>query len=129
MRGPIEYLDRAVASFDGDPPDSDFQRGYLEALKAVRSEAFPPIENAFAKLFYTPHGQLLVFKDETDEGDPALCIIGADVRGVTPKARPSWTTEDKQRAAFEKYDQAIADEQAAALNALAHKYAPEEQSA
>lgn len=33
------YLQRAIASFDGDPADTDFQRGYLAALKEV-SEAF-----------------------------------------------------------------------------------------
>jgi|TARA_R110002110_G_scaffold379151_1_gene589688 hypothetical protein len=25
-------VDRAIASFDGDPPDSPFQRGYLRGL-------------------------------------------------------------------------------------------------
>ena len=30
------YLGMALASFDTDPPDSDYQRGYLEALRDVR---------------------------------------------------------------------------------------------
>lgn len=42
----IEYLDKSIASFVGDPPDSDFQRGFLQALRVVRQEAFAPIPSA-----------------------------------------------------------------------------------
>lgn len=33
------YVAEAIASFDGDPADSDFQRGYLAALEVVGREA------------------------------------------------------------------------------------------
>ncbi len=28
----VEYLEQAIASFANDPPNTDFQRGYLAAL-------------------------------------------------------------------------------------------------
>ena len=34
----IKYLRDAIATFDNDPADSDFQRGYLAALKDVLRE-------------------------------------------------------------------------------------------
>jgi hypothetical protein len=72
----------------------------------------------FAKLFETPHGQLLAYLDETDEGDPAITVIGADVNGVRPSAKMSgWPEgEDGQRAAFDKLTQQMAEEQAAAFH-------------
>lgn len=36
--GPEDYVMIALAGFVGDPPDSDFQSGYLAALKAVATE-------------------------------------------------------------------------------------------
>lgn len=36
------YIEQAIAAFVRDPPDSDFQRGYLEALLVVQREAFDP---------------------------------------------------------------------------------------
>lgn len=36
------YIDKAIASFDGDHADTDFQRGYLAALKDVRDEGGYP---------------------------------------------------------------------------------------
>ena len=35
---PKAYLEYAIASFDNDPADSDFQRGYLAALRDVLRE-------------------------------------------------------------------------------------------
>lgn len=35
------YVGAAIETFAGDPPDSDFQRGYLSALEDVAKEAFP----------------------------------------------------------------------------------------
>lgn len=32
----IEYLTSSIGTFVGDPPDSDFQRGYLAALQEVQ---------------------------------------------------------------------------------------------
>ena len=34
------YVDKAIASFDGDPADSRFQEGFLAALNVIRDEAF-----------------------------------------------------------------------------------------
>lgn len=34
------YIQQAIEAFVRDPPDSDFQRGYLEALLVVKREAF-----------------------------------------------------------------------------------------
>jgi len=36
-----EYVDRAIASYNGDPADNNFQKGFLAALEIVREEAFP----------------------------------------------------------------------------------------
>lgn len=30
------YLEAAIRSFDGDPPDNQFQAGYLDGLKTVK---------------------------------------------------------------------------------------------
>lgn len=37
-----DYVLKAIASYDGDPPDNQFQRGHLAALEVVRDEAFAP---------------------------------------------------------------------------------------
>lgn len=34
------YLTSAIKSFDGDPPDSEFTRGYLAALEAMHDDLF-----------------------------------------------------------------------------------------
>lgn len=34
------YVDRAIASYVGDPADNQFQKGYLAALEVIRDEAF-----------------------------------------------------------------------------------------
>lgn len=34
-----EYMRRALESFASDPPDSEYQMGYLEALKVFANEA------------------------------------------------------------------------------------------
>jgi hypothetical protein len=45
MRGPLKqrmttlrYVTEAIKSFDNDPPDSDWQKGYLQALKDARDK-------------------------------------------------------------------------------------------
>ncbi|MBR0868896.1 hypothetical protein JQ633_00890 [Bradyrhizobium tropiciagri] len=43
--GAREYVNRAIASYDGDPADNQFQRGHLAALEMVRDEAFPPVSS------------------------------------------------------------------------------------
>lgn len=42
----LTYLDQSIASFDGDPPDSDYQRGFLDALKVARTELAGAAENS-----------------------------------------------------------------------------------
>jgi len=34
------YVERAIASYAGDPADNQFQKGFLAALEVVRDEAF-----------------------------------------------------------------------------------------
>lgn len=34
----LRYVKEAIVSFDSDPPDSDWQRGYLQALKDARDK-------------------------------------------------------------------------------------------
>jgi len=56
---PKEHMRAALASFADDPPDDDYQRGYLEGLKVFANEAMgfkwddplvwgetPPVEEA-----------------------------------------------------------------------------------
>jgi hypothetical protein len=38
----LAYVERAIASFDADPPDNQFLKGFLAALEVVRDEAFGP---------------------------------------------------------------------------------------
>lgn len=38
------YVNRAIASYVGDPADNQFQKGFLAALEVIRDEAFPPRE-------------------------------------------------------------------------------------
>ena len=47
----------------------------------------------FAKLFDTPDGQLLAYMGQTDEYEPAVIVIAAEVNGVVPSATLSgWTS-------------------------------------
>jgi hypothetical protein len=39
MNGVNDYMQAALRLFTVDPPDTDFQRGYLEALKVFANEA------------------------------------------------------------------------------------------
>lgn len=82
-------------------------------------------EQPFAKLFDTPHGQLLVYLCETDDGDPAIRAVGADLNDVRPQAVMSgWPDgEAEARRQFDKIDQAAAEEQAAMLRATITRYA------
>lgn len=38
----VTYLDKAIQSFDADPPVTMYQRGYLAALENVRKEGLRP---------------------------------------------------------------------------------------
>lgn len=37
---PAAYVNAAISTFADDPPNNDYQRGYLAALEVVRREAF-----------------------------------------------------------------------------------------
>lgn len=41
--GAKAYVERAIASYIGDPADNQFQKGFLAALEVVRDEAFRPV--------------------------------------------------------------------------------------
>jgi hypothetical protein len=45
----LAYVEAAIRSFDGDPPDSDFQRGYLGALEDVLTEGFGVTTSLWSK--------------------------------------------------------------------------------
>jgi hypothetical protein len=71
----------------------------------------------FAKLFDTPHGQLLVTTDTDEEGDPCIHIRGEDVNGVqVVYAVSGWTDETKADAVLAGYTQEMADKAAASLH-------------
>ena len=38
------YLEQALASFNGDPPDTEFLRGYEDALRVVHEDLFMTTE-------------------------------------------------------------------------------------
>ena len=71
----------------------------------------------FAKLFNTPHGQLLYYLDETEDGQPSITIIGAYVRGLRASAVLSgWPDgEEGQLRNFVTIDQEMAEQTAAHL--------------
>lgn len=73
----------------------------------------------FAKLFDTPHGQLLVVKDGVDDDDQyPLSIRGEEFGGVIAAFNPAYQTSDACDAAFERFDQAEADRQAEGLRKM-----------
>lgn len=37
-----KYIRKAIALFERDPPDTEYQRGYLDALLVIQREAFDP---------------------------------------------------------------------------------------
>lgn len=79
------------------------------------------LNEPFAKLFDTPHGQLLAYLDEDDEGQPAITVIGADYRGVRPSAKLSGYSDATQAQVFNEFDQSSADKMAANLHLAAAK--------
>ena len=71
----------------------------------------------FAKIFNTPHGQLLAFMD-TENDEPVIVLKGAAFKGVVPSATLSgWKDEEAgQQREFDEIDQAKADDTAKALH-------------
>lgn len=73
----------------------------------------------FAKLFDTPHGQLLAYLDEDDNEQPCVRVIGAYVRGVRPAANLGYEDEAAALEGFNRIDQAGAEEMAERFHNLA----------
>lgn len=44
------YVTRSITSFEADPADDDFQRGYLAALKDFEAEGIIPAEDAAVQI-------------------------------------------------------------------------------
>jgi hypothetical protein len=79
----------------------------------------------FAKLFDTPHGQLLAFLDQTEDYEPAIKLMGAEHAGVCPAMTLSgWDdAEEGQARAFAAIDQAAAEKHAAGFHNMLAKFA------
>lgn len=43
------YLEQALASFEGDPPDSQYQRGYLAAIIEIATVCCPEVKTSAAQ--------------------------------------------------------------------------------
>lgn len=79
----------------------------------------------FAKIFTTPHGQLLATCDHED-GAPVVTFRGADLPFVTPSVLYTFDNEAARDAAFDGITQALADETAAELwNTANNLFGPE----
>lgn len=70
---------------------------------------------AFAKLFDTIEGQLLITLVETDDEEPDLEIRAASIDGVTAKMTLAFDTEEEQQNAFNSFDQSGAEEASRSL--------------
>lgn len=70
----------------------------------------------FAKIFDTPHGQLLAFMD-TENDEPVIVLKGEPYKGVIPSATISgWDDEEVgQQREFDAIDQAKAEGTAKSL--------------
>lgn len=77
----------------------------------------------FAKLFDTPSGQLLLFKCESDDEDPALKVMAAPVGDISPSAILSYDTEAKRDLAFDRIGQDGAERFSTQLRAAAAGFA------
>lgn len=73
----------------------------------------------FAKLFDTPHGQLLAVRKYDAESDSDQIVVrGAAVDGVCPTTLHSYESEEAAERQFATIDQAKAERTAARLNAM-----------
>lgn len=79
----------------------------------------------FAKLFDTPHGQLLFYKTTNEDDEPIIRVIGAAVGGVVPSAGLAYDTEADRDAGFEKVNQEGAEPQAKAFHDMLAKMFPQ----
>lgn len=62
--GAKAYVERAIASYAGDPADNQFQKGFLAALEVVRDEAFPCSVPSTSRA--TPDAERCLTCDRTD---------------------------------------------------------------
>jgi len=71
----------------------------------------------FAKLFDTPHGQLLAFMD-TEDDEPVVVLKGEPRNGVLPSVTLSGYSDEEvgQKREFEAIDQAKADSTAKSMH-------------
>jgi hypothetical protein len=82
MSAVLEHLDRAIATFDSDPPANDYHRGHLEALKVARAE-LATIEVATWRCFHcdetfhTKEAAAEHFGSGNYESELPLCIEAA----------------------------------------------------
>lgn len=67
----------------------------------------------FAKLFDTPHGQILVTK-EFDDGYK-ITVRGRQFGGADPAVTAEYDSKEDREDAFIKIDQTVADKQAEAF--------------
>ena len=80
--------------------------------------------SAFAKLFDTPDGQLLVTKefDDGEENPYRISMRSEDQHGVDPSIAFGWATDLERDEAFDSVDQARADKTAAELTATVRNF-------
>jgi hypothetical protein len=81
----------------------------------------------FAKIFDTPHGQLLAFMD-TEDDEPVIVVKGEAYKGVLASASLSgWKDEEVgQQREFDEIDQAKAEDTAKFLRSALVKLMGEE---
>lgn len=76
----------------------------------------PPV---FAKLFDTPHGQLLVTRDfEGDDGDELVIVRGAGLPGYKAETQYRYDHAAEADQAFEAFSQDDADRVGRALTTI-----------
>ena len=88
-----------------------------EAVSAL--PGFDPGREEFARIFETPHGQLLAFLTQDDVEKPGICVMGALVRGVRPQVKLSYDDEEAQARGFAELTSDTVNEIAASLHCLA----------
>jgi hypothetical protein len=75
----------------------------------------------FARLFETPHGQLLITKEHDEEEGPGICVrFDAE---LTVAMTSYYDSDAVRNAAFENVDQDWANQQAARMAASSQHFA------
>ena len=68
-----DYVLQAIASFDADPADSPFQRGYEDAMRTILLEAEFPAEDAAVQIAEEAFRAGWEASGRTDTYWPAWC--------------------------------------------------------